>query len=126
MAGAAIPFLLWMAYLYLCFAGIKDPSCSTQYHMPDLISHFSQNWFGHGAPIMWFYLIMAFLLFSASLLLSPNANSLHRLYRDRLSKAFLFHPKNITPIEGWFLGWRHIINWINGIINRINTSGIEF
>ena len=32
-----------------------------------------------------------------SLLLSANANSLHRLYRDRLSKAFLFDP---TAIEG--------------------------
>ena len=28
-----------------------------------------------------------------SLLLKPNANSLHRLYRDRLSKAFLFDPE---------------------------------
>jgi len=26
--------------------------------------------------------------------LTPNANSLHRLYRDRLSKAFLFDPMN--------------------------------
>src|SRR5262249_110013 len=26
--------------------------------------------------------------------LSPNANSLHRLYRDRLSKAFLFKPQS--------------------------------
>src|SRR6516162_11691572 len=34
---------------------------------------------------------------SLSLLLAPNANSLHRLYRDRLSKAFLFDP---TRIEG--------------------------
>src|SRR5262249_45517788 len=37
------------------------------------------------------------LSLSLSLLLVPNANSLHRLYRDRLSKAFLFDP---TRIEG--------------------------
>ena len=102
VAGAAIPFLLWMAYLYLSFAGIKDinPGAgagSSQYHAPRWAIDFSENWFGHDTPIAWFYLVMFFLLFSASLLLSANANSLHRLYRDRLSKAFLFNP---TTIEG--------------------------
>jgi hypothetical protein len=28
--------------------------------------------------------------------LAPNANSLHRLYRDRLSKAFLFDPRHLA------------------------------
>jgi hypothetical protein len=98
VAGAAIPFLLWMAYLYLSFAGIKDLSSGNSvYHAPHWVSDFSQSWFGHKTPIAWFYLVMFFLLFSASLLLGPNANSLHRLYRDRLSKAFLFDP---TTIKG--------------------------
>ena len=103
VAGAAIPFLLWMAYLYLAFAGIKDLNPETSrsgtayYHAPGWVSDLAQSWFGHDAPIAWLYLVMFFLLFSASLLLSPNANSLHRLYRDRLSKAFLFDP---TTIEG--------------------------
>jgi len=39
------------------------------------------------------YAIFGGLLFSISYLLTPNANSLHRLYRDRLSKAFLFDPR---------------------------------
>src|SRR5205085_8028814 len=108
VAGAAIPFLLWMAYLYLSFAGVNDVSESLRlrsayYHAPNWISDFSQSWFGHTAPIAWFYLILFFLLFGASLLLSANANSLHRLYRDRLSKAFLFDP---TRIEGRFPGSR--------------------
>jgi hypothetical protein len=60
------------------------------------------SWFGPDTPIAWFYLVI-FLLFSASLLLGPNANSLHRLYRDRLSKAFLFDP---TIIKGWPPGSR--------------------
>jgi len=38
------------------------------------------------------YLIVAIILFGLSWILGPNANSLHRLYRDRLSKAFLFNP----------------------------------
>ena len=37
--------------------------------------------------------VVAFLLFLAiTLLLDGNGYSLHRLYRDRLSKAFLFNP----------------------------------
>jgi hypothetical protein len=42
--------------------------------------------------IIWFYLVVSIALFALSWLLTPNANSLHRLYRDRLSKAFLFDP----------------------------------
>ena len=100
IAGAAIPFLLWMAYLYLCFAGIKDVNISG-YYAPLWLSDVSQRWFGDkppfGTPIAWFYLAIGIVLFLLSLLLAPNANSLHRLYRDRLSKAFLFDP---TRIEG--------------------------
>jgi predicted acylesterase/phospholipase RssA len=100
IAGAAIPFLLWMAYLYLCFVGIRDVN-GGGYHAPLWLSDVSQYWFGDktriGTPIGWFYLVIGIVLFLLSLLLAPNANSLHRLYRDRLSKAFLFDP---TRIEG--------------------------
>jgi len=105
VAGAAIPFLLWMAYLYLSFVGIKDVNAkpgspnASYYHAPDWVTTFSESWFGHGTPIAWFYFVAFFLLFSASLLLSANANSLHRLYRDRLSKAFLFDPTRIAGIS---------------------------
>jgi Patatin-like phospholipase len=102
IAGAAIPFLLWMAYLYLCFAGIKDldpdyvKSSGSNYHAPLWLSDISQRWFGHKTPIGWFYLVTGIELFLLSLFLAPNANSLHRLYRDRLSKAFLFDPTTIV------------------------------
>jgi hypothetical protein len=43
-------------------------------------------------PMAMLYVSAAILLFALSLILRPNANSLHRLYRDRLSKAFLFNP----------------------------------
>jgi len=43
-------------------------------------------------PMALLYLVTGILLFLLSWLLTPNANSLHRLYRDRLSKAFLFDP----------------------------------
>ncbi len=103
IAGAAIPFLLWMAYLYLCFAGIKDLDpdyvnrSGSYYHAPFWLSDISQRWFGYKTPIGWFYLVTGIELFLLSLFLAPNANSLHRLYRDRLSKAFLFDPT--TTIE---------------------------
>ena len=101
IAGAAIPFLLWMAYLYLCFAGIKDLDpdyvnwSGSYYHAPLWLSDISQHWFGYKTPIGWFYLVTGIELFLLSLFLAPNANSLHRLYRDRLSKAFLFDPTTI-------------------------------
>ncbi|MBV8837157.1 MAG: cell division protein, partial [Alphaproteobacteria bacterium] len=38
------------------------------------------------------YLLGGIVLLVLSALLNPNSNSLHRLYRDRLSKAFLFDP----------------------------------
>src|SRR5262249_37640086 len=44
-------------------------------------------------PLISLYLELGILLFVLSWLLKPNANSLHRLYRDRLSKAFLFDPR---------------------------------
>jgi hypothetical protein len=45
-----------------------------------------------GGDILLFYLAAGVPLLLISFLLDPNANSLHRLYRDRLSKAFLFDP----------------------------------
>lgn len=41
------------------------------------------------------YSIAASLLWTLSWLSDANANSLHRLYRDRLSKAFLFDPDSV-------------------------------
>jgi hypothetical protein len=49
-------------------------------------------------PVAQFYLCTGALLFLLGWLLTPNANSLHRLYRDRLSKAFLFNP--VVPAGG--------------------------
>jgi predicted acylesterase/phospholipase RssA len=109
VAGAAIPFLLWLAYLYFCFLGISDAGLQgtaanevARYKAPQWLTTFAQSAFkplpwGEIAPIAWFYLVLFFILFVASMFLSPNANSLHRLYRDRLSKAFLFDP---VTIEG--------------------------
>ena len=48
----------------------------------------------YGRSMAALYALVAVVLFAVSWPLKPNANSLHRLYRDRLSKAFLFDPKH--------------------------------
>ncbi len=52
--------------------------------------------FGRVAPAALLYLAYGAVLMAFSWGLKPNANSLHRLYRDRLSKAFLFDPTKHT------------------------------
>ena len=42
-----------------------------------------------------FYLTLGLALWFLTWFLSGNANSIHRLYRDRLSQAFLFDPHNL-------------------------------
>jgi hypothetical protein len=124
IAGAAVPFLLWMAYLYLSFIGIRDYAGvqnyeflngygSYYYHTPLWLRTVSEHFFGYGTHIffgygtciMCFYFVVGVLLLVLSIPLSPNGNSLHRLYRDRLSKAFLFDPCHIVGRKraaSWF------------------------
>jgi hypothetical protein len=45
-----------------------------------------------------FYIFVSLICLFVACFLRPNANSLHPLYRDRLSKAFLFQPaKTVQP-----------------------------
>ena len=167
IAGLALPLLIWVGYLYLCYWGIANDKVLTdtdrQYSMVEewgdkavlptpakaaagvtgnvqfnseartlsaeinskeeakpgiakpvnAVSHVPQwlysigcwckpvefKWskYEFGNNVNWamapLYLVAAVILFALSWILGPNANSLHRLYRDRLSKAFLFNPK---------------------------------
>jgi hypothetical protein len=43
------------------------------------------------------YVVVAFFCLVLVAFLRPNANSLHPLYRTRLSRAFLFRPEKIVP-----------------------------
>ncbi len=60
--------------------------CPTGYYQPTWKEAFEAR------PIMLLYFYLGIVLFLLSMLLRANANSLHRLYRDRISKAFLFDP----------------------------------
>jgi hypothetical protein len=167
IAGAALPLLIWVAYIYLCYWGIinngpppaaatrqppaiqgtvqieapginlrgtldcrqvegRDPCGASparpQSQQPDggahtpkwlirtaeLVSSWFQaaggnHWLPAGSfarPITLLYVALAVLLFLLSYLMRPNANSLHQLYRDRLSKAFLFDPTRLARERG--------------------------
>ena len=66
-AAIVIPLCLWLVYIKVTYAGL------------------GQHW---AKPI----LIAALIAGLIALALDPNVTSLYRLYRDRLSKAFLFDP----------------------------------
>lgn len=93
LAGAAVPIVLWLVYLYLSFWGIADPQCRVVNCVND-----APAWLQTaasvlaGGSILCLYVIVGVVLFALGFFLNPNSNSLHRLYRDRLSKAFLFDP----------------------------------
>ena len=115
IAGISIPFLLWIAYLGLSYWGIcREPLCAL--YAPDWLKSISlwvasvanavtgsPNMSGERLPqtaIILTYIIGGVILLIVSFVLSPNANSLHRLYRDRLSKAFLFDPTKREASRG--------------------------
>jgi hypothetical protein len=98
LAAASLPLVLWLAYLYLSYWGICEADCATtaKYRAPAWLAAILQSGHAHfgsyGTP-HWLYFYGAGTFFLVQLFLMPNANSLHRLYRDRLSKAFLFDPR---------------------------------
>jgi hypothetical protein len=106
VAGAAVPLLLWAAYLKLSLWGLEDGGPGTQHPPAWLTSLASMIPFGSGR-IPWLYLIVGLVLMIVSWFFSANANSLHRLYRDRLSKAFLFDPDQRVTASPWYsLIWK--------------------
>lgn len=100
-AAAILPLLLWASYLQIVFWGIYDNVGPLEgfFHTPAWIYRWS-NWLWEGCQpfaslgnerkILVLYVIVFSLSLTISSFLQPNANSLHRLYRDRLSRAFLF------------------------------------
>jgi hypothetical protein len=84
LAAALLPLLLLVAYLHL-WAWITPEASVVPRPFDDI-----GRWYG------WAFAVLAVTGF----LFRPNAYSLHRLYRDRLSKAFLFDPAHIDPQTG--------------------------
>jgi hypothetical protein len=87
IAALALPVLLWLIYLTLCTWGIKPPAQGT----PSWVlwaTSLAPSLFGK-PPSVTAYAATAGIAVALSFLFSPNANSLHRLYRWRLNDAFL-------------------------------------
>ena len=105
LAALIVPLLLWVTYIYLSYWAIRTA-------MGDGCGPTTPVWlrditFCEAGPpwpvidligaIGTLYLAAAILLSAICLLIGPNANSLHRLYRDRLSRAFLFERDHMGP-----------------------------
>jgi hypothetical protein len=96
VAAAALPLLLWVFYIYLSLWGLPAPASA------GIGRYFGPAWLESVASVMptdlyqvaILYGLVAVVVFVVGFVcLSPNANSLHQLYRDRLGKAFLFDPR---------------------------------
>jgi len=98
VAGAAVPLALWLIYFYLAFWGIEGPG---PFHPPVWLKAVADATPFCSGSIPCLYLGIAVILLAVGACLSANANSLHRLYRDRLSKAFLFDPSRRMATGIW-------------------------
>jgi hypothetical protein len=87
-----IPLLFWLTYLAFAYAGIKIGDLTTDY--------------GFAAG----------LLIVLSLLVTPNANSLHGYYRDRLSRAFLWRrDKLVEGAENELVARKSLLGSLKGL-----------
>jgi patatin-like phospholipase len=108
LAALVVPLLLWVVYLQLAFWAISN---GEKYAAPEWLQYLVDGFYRIennvfiwplpavvGAPkleaFISFYIFVAAVLGICALFMNQNANSLHRLYRDRLSKAFLVCPKD--------------------------------
>lgn len=108
VAGLVVPVLIWLGYFYLVYWGTVNDLrvvAASGTHTPHwllLASQWCSNFlFGYVVerPVALAYVSLAVLLQLLSFFLSPNSYSLHRLYRDRLSRAFLFHPGKYAELS---------------------------
>jgi hypothetical protein len=93
LAGAAaLPLMLWLGYLRMVYWGLKCGASPT-ICLPSLrqLNVFGLQWLPEYFAAGVLGLAFAVLLL-VTFRLSPNAYSLHRLYRDRLARAFIVHP----------------------------------
>lgn len=90
VAAAVLPILLWVAYLDVSVAGMPHSGL----FLPGCSGTGCWLWNPYTNGPLQSYFLLWLLFFLPTLLFAPNANSLHQLYRDKLSKAFLFNPAN--------------------------------
>ena len=90
LAGAAaLPLMLWLAYLRVVYWGLQCAAtpgiCLPWVQKLTLFGwHWKSDYFAFGVMFL-----AAAVMWLATAWLRPNAYSLHRLYRDRLARAFV-------------------------------------
>jgi hypothetical protein len=87
IASLVLPLAIYVFFVWLCAAGM---SVNGEYPLAFGLIDDSGK-IGPLAVALAYFLLL-FVLFCLVTALAPNANSLHRIYRDKLSKAFLFDP----------------------------------
>lgn len=81
VAAFALPVALWLSYLYLCAWGIAPASDKPPASLA------VAGW-SIAIPVVYATLLAPLIVIY--MILRPNGYSLHRFYRDRLSRAFVF------------------------------------
>lgn len=115
VAAIVVPLVMWIAYLYLCVWAVSPSPPGPQLECGPLspewlqvVSSCGHSWIAgitRGNAIAALYLLAGFLMLAVwLLLLGPNVNTLHRYYRDRLSRAFLIDRDNPAERKS---GWAH-------------------
>ncbi|MGO4440408.1 patatin-like phospholipase family protein [Rhizobium sp. RAF56] len=114
VAGLVVPLMLWVSYLYLTFWALRtDADLPAASSMPGWLTggagfisaHLPV--FGRIGAVGSTYVWVAAVLGVICLFIGPNSNSLNQLYRDRLSRAFLFERLQLsknrpsTEVDRW-------------------------
>jgi hypothetical protein len=72
--------MLWISYFYLSLYVMNNSAT---------------------APVLFLWVAVLIIMVIVATMMKPNANSLHRVYRDRLARAFLFCPttdRDVKPL----------------------------
>jgi hypothetical protein len=109
-AAIVIPLFLWYIYLVLAYLGLSHPD-----FFPFAAAGACPLVREQGVTPVGLLASGGFLLaLVGAWFVNPNATSLHRLYRDRLSKAFLFDPDSTSCDErGDLLAYEPTLNAID-------------
>jgi hypothetical protein len=98
-AAIVLPSFIWMTYLEMTYFGIASDAANMNFHHAPAWLRAAAGWLN--LSIWSLYSLAGLFLLIVGLFIGPNSTSLHQLYRDRLSKAFLFNPakRNGQPVE---------------------------
>ena len=107
-AGLLLPLLLWLCYLLAVYWGLIWNDC------------LDCTLFGRALHPVYVYACVSAVLFFFSVVIQPNNNSPHRLYRDRLANAFC--PPIKDPASDEIRAAKLSDMDGNGPYNLINTT----